>query len=480
MAEFVPIALVLTEFAVKILLAAAILLRSRATPAIRLAWLVVVFAVPVVGVIAYLLIGEVRLGRRRVRRYRAITKRVAAHTGERTARSVALDELVADRHRPVAYLAEAVGGSRPRGGHALRLFGETDAFMTALVDDIDAAEAHCHLEFYIFLTDSSGTRVAEALMAAAQRGVACRLLVDAVGSRPFLKSGLRRRLAGAGVRVVAALPARLVRLLFARLDLRNHRKIVVIDGAVAYCGSQNIANADFAIKPRYAPWVDAMVRLEGPAAHDLQVLFVQDWYLDTDESLEAELAAWPAAAPNGAAVQIMGTGPTDYNEALPQLNAASFHMAREELILTTPYFVPDDATATALCTAAHRGVETILVLPAHNDSPLVAAGSRSYYEKLLAAGVNIYEFQPGLLHAKTITIDRDVALVTSANLDRRSFELNFEVSMVVYDSDFASQLRFLQKSYIEDSTRVDPAAWSRRGWPRRLWQNTVGLMSPLL
>ncbi|MHC4415680.1 MAG: cardiolipin synthase [Planctomycetota bacterium] len=480
MAGAFPVTLVVAEFAVKIAFALVILLRSRSTPAVRLAWLVVVFAVPVLGVIAYILVGEIRLGRRRIERHRQITKRIGTRTLSRPPRPRPFDTLVPDDYRQIAYLAETVGGNRPRGGHLLRLLGDTDLFMQALIEDIRSAESHCHLEFYIFMADHSGTRVTEALVEAAQRGVACRLLVDAVGSKAFLRSGLRQKLTAHGVRVVEALPARLLRMALARVDLRNHRKIAVIDGVIGYCGSQNVADARFATKQKYAPWVDTAVRLEGPAVRDLQVLFVQDWYLDTDESLETLLDIFPPRSLEGAAVQIMGTGPTTYNEAMRQLIEVSFHAAREELIVTTPYFVPDDSTASALHTTARRAVESTLVVPARNDSPLVAAASRSYYDKLLDAGVAVYEFRHGLLHAKTITLDRRLAVVTSANLDRRSFELNFEVSMVVYDTDFASQLRFLQKSYLDGSRAVSPGAWRRRGWTRRLWQNAAGLLSPLL
>jgi cardiolipin synthase len=475
-----PVAAFIAEFTARVAVAAIILLRSRGTPATRLAWLVVVFAVPVAGAIAYLLVGEVRLGRRRRRRHRRIAARIGGRSAVRVAGPESFDALIAREHRQIAYLAESVGGNMPHGGHALRLFGDTDLFIQALVEDIERAQAHCHLEFYIFLDDHSGRRVAEALMKAAARGVDCRLLVDGVGSKGFLGSDLRKRTEAGGVAVVEALPANLLRLAFARIDLRNHRKLAVIDGAIGYCGSHNIADAEFALKPKYAPWVDAMVRLEGPAVRDLQVLFIQDWYLDTDEPLEDLLAIWPAPLADGAVVQIMGTGPDAYNEALRQVTQTSLHAAREELILTTPYFVPDEATLSALYTTARRGVETILVVPARNDSPLVAAASRSYYEALLDAGVRINEYQHGLLHAKTITLDRRLALVTTANLDRRSFELNFEVSLVVYDSDFASELRLLQKAYLDGSVAVNERAWRRRGWPRRLCQNTAGMLGPLL
>ena len=469
------------EFLLRLTLVAVILLRRRSgRSAATLAWIVLILAVPIVGLMAYLLIGEVRMGRRRIARHREIVRRVQVPLPNKTANDQARSADVPAIYRPIATLGEAVGDNLARGGNVLRLISDTDLFIQALVEDIDAASHCCHLEFYIFLPDHSGTRVAEALIRAAARGVQCRLLVDAVGSKHLLRSPLRRQMQQASVQVVSALPANVLRMAFARLDLRNHRKIAIIDGRIAYTGSQNIADAEFAIKRKFAPWVDAMVRITGPAARDLQVLFVEDWYMDTNEALDELLRIEPPVAEDGIAVQIMGTGPNSYNDALRQLTQAAFHSAREELILTTPYFVPDEATVIALRTAARRGVDTSLVLPARNDSPLVAAASRSFYDQLLAAGVKIFEYQKGLLHAKTMTIDRDLAMVSTANLDRRSFELNFEVSMVVYDTDFASQLRFVQRSYIADSRAIKAEVWSRRPWPKVLVSNAVALVAPLL
>ena len=475
-----PIVLVVGEFAIKVALILHILLRRQPRTGPTLAWVMLIVAIPVVGVVGYLLLGERRLGRRRVRRHGEIRQRQLGVTPEHRVAAAPAWEAIAVERRPIARLAEAVGEKGPKGGNSITLLSDTDDFIDAMVTDIDAAADHCHLLFYIFLVDPSGTKVAEALMRAADRGVACRLLVDAVGSRDFMNSSLVGTMRQAGVQVVEALHANVVRMLFARIDLRNHRKIAIMDGRIAYTGSHNIAAAEFAVKKRYAPWCDAGVRIEGPAAHDLQSLFVEDWYLDTNESLEEMLRIPPAPGAEGMIAQVMGTGPNSYNEAMRQLTLMAVQTAREELVLTTPYFVPDDATATGLCMAARRGVRTSLIVPERNDSPLVAAASRSFYELLLESGVQIHEFQQGLLHAKTMTVDREVGLITTANLDRRSFELNFEVSVLVFDSDFASQLRFLQTSYLNDSKRVELRAWHERGWRHRLWQNTAGILSPLL
>jgi cardiolipin synthase A/B len=474
-----PVLAAIFDLLLKIVMICIVLLRKRGA-ASTLAWIMVILVLPLFGSLLYLMIGEVKLGRRSVQRHLEIVKRVQSLAPFAMAAREALHPHIVPKFAHLAVLAESVGDNDALAGNSMTLIGDANIFIQSLVEDIDAAQSHCHLLFYIYLDDHSGTRVAEALMRAAKRGVACRVLVDAVGSKLFARSKLRQDMEAAGVRVVEALPVHPLRMLLARMDLRNHRKIAVIDGIIGYTGSQNIADAEFAIKRRFAPWVDASVRIEGPVTWDLQMLFAQDWYMDTDELLEQVLHIQPLPVADGVIAQVMGTGPNSFNQALRQLSQAAFHTAREELILTTPYFVPDEATLIALCVAARRGVDTILVLPARNDSRLVGAASRSHYATLLENGVKIYEYQRGLLHAKTITVDRDWGLVSTANLDRRSFELNFEVSVVVYDDDFASQLRFLQKGYIGDSRLVDASSWMHRPWPALLWYSAAGTVSPLL
>ena len=452
--------------------------RSRQTSSTNLTWIVIILAIPILGALIYLMLGEVRLGRWRLKRYSDLVQRIRSSPGFYPKEGRYPD--LKPGHQSLSELVTSVGESEPRGGNSLKLYPVSDQLIDSLTEDIEGAAHHCHLLFYIFLADGSGRRVCEALERAAGRGVACRLLVDAVGSAPFLDSELRRSLEKSGVQVAAALPASLFRANVERMDLRNHRKLAVIDGRVGYTGSQNIADAAFSPKPRFAPWVDLSVRIEGPVVHDLQNLFVEDWYVDTQEALEDLLELECPMIADGVPAQIMGTGPMSYHEALRQFTQAAFHNARKELILTTPYFVPDEATFAALCTAARRGVHAQVVVPARNDSPLVGPASRSFYEEMLDCGVEIHEFTEGLLHAKTLTVDRDLALVSTANFDRRSFELNFEVSTLVYDTNFARQLRFLQRTYIERSRRIQADRWRRRRWPLRVAQNAAGIFSALL
>lgn len=455
-----------------------VLLRPHRLQDSSLAWIFLIVLLPIAGGIAFLLFGQVWMPGDRARRHSEIVTRVRGHPSVvGRAPPVTLDS---PEGRGVAALAERGGDMPVRGGNAMELFAVTEEAIDAMVADIDTARESCHLLFYIYLPDSTGEQVAQALIRAAGRGVTCRLLVDSLGSRAFLRSGLCATVRESGVAVLEALPTRFKLLRRGRVDIRNHRKIAVIDGAVGWTGSQNIADAAFAPKAKYAPWVDCMLRIRGPLVRDLQELFVEDWYMDSEESLEAYLDVIPDRVPEGLRAQLMPSGANSQNDLLVQVIQAGIHVAREEVILTTPYFVPDAGTLSALQAAAARGVHVQLVLPRRNDSPMIAAASRSYYDPLLEAGVEIFEFTGGLLHSKTITFDRSASLVGTANLDRRSFEINFELSVLIFDDDFSSEVRALQRSYMDESIGVDLAEFRSRPMGRRIVENACALMSPVL
>jgi cardiolipin synthase len=314
--------------------------------------------------------------------------------------------------------------------------------------------------------------MAAALERAARRGVHARLLVDGIGSRAFLRSPMRRRLEAAGVRVVEALPATVVRILFARIDIRNHRKLVVVDGTVAQTGSRNVADPDFKAGGRLGPkepYVDSWIRIRGPAVRDLKIFFLEDWELDTGHRVaEAEIAE-PLPLPGGIAAQVLPSGPNFGNSIVRELIQAAIQLARRE-----------SPTLSAMAVAARRGIRVTLILPRANDSRLAAWASRANYAAMLEAGVELWEHRRGFLHSKTVSVDDEFAIVTTANLDRRSYEINFETSVVVYDESFTRSMRRLQHSYLADSDRVDPHAWERRGALTRFTENLANLVSPLL
>jgi len=223
-----------------------------------------------------------------------------------------------------------------------------------------------------------------------------------------------------------------------------------------------------------------MARIVGPSVYDLQTIFIEDWLLETDVPL-AELATpIPEPEPEGSDVQVLASGPTLDLREIRQLVVIYMFLARREIIITTPYFVPDEVSVSAYCALARSGVRTILIVPRKNDSWLIAAASRSYYDELLSAGVEIYEYLPGLLHAKTVTIDAVWSLLDTANFDRRSIELNYEVSFTTRDERFAAQLREQQMRYLCESERVLPTLWRARPIHRRLLENSARLLAPLL
>jgi cardiolipin synthase A/B len=475
------------DWIVRLLLVARVIMRARPVP-VTLAWMILLlFPVPFVGAAAYAIVGEVRLGSRRLRLHRALTDSFSERaTVLWKARS---QEWPAefDDYKHISHLGTSVGDMPPLRGNALRLIAGSDRFVEELVADIDGAMHTVHMVMYIWMERGAGATVADAVARAARRGVRCRVLVDGVGSKRFLRSKLPERLREAGAEVAAALPVSAVRMLFARLDLRNHRKVAVIDGWTAYTGSGNITDSSFGYRPLrgIGPWIDAMVRVQGPAAKALELTFLRDWAVEADERVAERLEEMLGDAPvpeGGSIVQVVPSGPGSG----PSMNAmrdallTAIYSARRELILTTPYFVPDEATKEAIVAAALRGVAVTLVVPRKSDGVIVGAASRACYPDLLAAGVRVKEYREGLLHAKTMTIDGTVGVIGSANLDMRSFYLNFEVTLFVFDTDQASVLRMLQVEYMEQSSDLFMEQWNERpGWARAL-DNTARLLSPLL
>jgi cardiolipin synthase len=458
------------------------ILRPHREPTSRLAWVVVMTVLPVVGIVAYILLGETNIGRHRVARMREILARLPGLDQTPGANDPDLLPQIPEHYAHLFRVGQSINGFGPVGGNQARLLADSNATIDSLVADIDAAQQHVHLTFYIWLPDHNGLRVVEALKRAAARGITCRAMADALGSRIMISSPHWQALHDAGVKVATALPIGnpLLRPLRGRIDLRNHRKIVVIDNHITYCGSQNCADPEFRVKAKYAPWVDAMMRFEGPIARQNQHLFVSDWMAQVDEDLVHVLKEPLPPIEPGVTAQVIGTGPTVRYSAMPEVFETLMYAARHELMITTPYYVPDEALQTALCSSARRGVATTLILPARNDSHIVGAASRSYYGELLAAGVQIFEYEGGLLHAKSLTMDGHITLIGSANIDRRSFELNYENNILLYDPTLTADMRRRQEEYLKRSHPVTVAMVAQWSTLRRLWNNAIAMLGPVL
>jgi cardiolipin synthase len=390
--------------------------------------------------------------------------------------------IIPDHRQSLFDVGQSISGYGPLGGNQGMLMENPNAAIDRMVEDIDAATAHVHLLFYIWLPDKNGTKMADAVMRAAARGVTCRVMVDDLGSRSLIKSELWTRMGQAGVKLGRALQIGnpLLRVLTGRIDLRNHRKITVIDNRITYCGSQNCADPEFLVKAKYAPWVDAVIRFTGPVVRQNQHLFATDWMTESGEDI-GHLLTEPLAAPEpGFAAQVIASGPTAYPAAAPEMFASLMFNARRELIVTTPYYVPVDSLQAALRAAANRGVDTTIIFPARNDDFAVKAASQSYYEDLLRAGVKIFEYHPGLLHAKTVTVDGEITLIGSANMDRRSFDLNYENNILLCDAAMTAAVRDRQMSYLADSRPVMQETVLNWSWRTRLWNNALAVVGPVL
>jgi cardiolipin synthase A/B len=469
--------------AIQLGIAVRVVMRRRPTGE-TLAWIMVVVVIPLLGFIAYLALGELRLGRRRERRFIELTQPIRRWLATIPERAEANWSTLADEYEPIAKLCEHTVGVPALTGNQIELIGEWQDVFTRLLADINAAQSTCHLEFYIWNNGGEADRVVDALLRAAARGVTCRVLIDDLGSDKFLRSETADRLRKGGVQVVGALPGGIMRLPFVRFDLRLHRKIVVIDGRIAYTGSLNL------VDPRYfkrdagvGQWVDAMVRIQGPAVEALQITFLADWYVETDTDLN-ELQKTGDALPQSnigeSAVQVLPSGPGLMTNAVEHVLLMAIYSARKEVVLTTPYFLPSDPLSLALTAAASRGVSVILIIPKRLDSALVRYASGPYITDLLQAGVRIAHFNGGLLHTKSVTVDGSFCLFGSVNLDPRSLRLNFEILLAIYDCAFTGRLRELQQQYIDQSQLLDLAAHLARPRSRQVLENFARLLGPLL
>ncbi len=475
-----------------------VLARHDLTAPARLAWIVVLFILPYIGVVVYWLFGEIHLGREFIDKHKQNMDRLHSTNPEVLGDDSALLKAV-DPHYQMAFTYSAAAtGFHTTVGNSAELMADAAETQARMLADFDAATDHIHVLYYIWLIDGMGIDTAQALIRAAKRGVTCRAMVDGMGSRKMVNSKIWREMKEAGVQVSVALPISniLKVLLFSRIDLRNHRKITVIDGKIGYNGSRNCADPEFRVKPKFAPWVDIMLRFEGPIVAQNQMLFASDWLMKNPETpLDSfpyctELKNDPQSKvqdksensqeSHGIAAQVFADGPTQRRGTTPQFLTTLIGQTKHSLTISTPYFVPDYSLVSALCAASYRGVAVTMIFPKHNDSLIVGATSRSYYWELLEAGIKIYEYKPGLLHAKTLTIDGEIGLIGSTNLDLRSFDLNYENNVIFSDKKLTADIIERQQQYINDSDEV--SRQQVKEWPLhyRIWNNIVATMGPVL
>jgi len=466
-----------------------------------LAWVLIVASFPFFGAIIYMLIGDHRLGRKRMRLGHMVRK---YYQKELSVKSGAVEDHpeVQNTFMKIGEVAAQGTGFHIRSDNRVALLSTPEEIFTSLIADIHKSRQTCFLEFYIIEAQGRVNEVLEAIMSAAKRGVDCRIIADHIGSRKFFKSEWISKFETAGVKVVDSLPTGIVKTFFVRSDLRNHRKIIVIDRDICYTGSFNLADPKyFNRKKAVGPWVDLFVRMEGDVAEALSVVFNTDYVLDTHDrkslrripslpDLETELApdvlkmntALHGTHGKNKPLQIIPSGPEMATSVIYETIISSVYTAQDYIMITTPYLIPDEPLLLALTNAARRGVEVSIIVPQKVDSMMVRFASKSYYGELLDAGVRIFEFQEGLLHTKTILIDDSVCYLGTVNLDMRSFYLNLEITLALHAAEDCTDVRNIVSDYISSSKEVDAELWGdgRRSKPAMFAENLVRLASPLL
>lgn len=441
-----------------------------------LAWSLIVLLLPIVGFLLFLVFGYTHvyrpLKRKRKHRVRFEARAGATARGKRQRAAEVAD------YGGLGQLAERLGATPMMPGNLVMLYNATRVAHLALLEAIRDARDHIHLEYYIVQPDDTGRELLDLLTRKARQGCEVRLLYDALGSWT-LKARLLRPLHKAGGRSAAFLGISLLRRRL-QVNMRNHRKLVVIDGRIAFTGGMNIGNEYLGLSRWFRYWRDNLMRLEGPAVGALQSIFVEDWDFSAHELLDAPRYFPELAAAGDSVVQVVESGPDQAINALRELIFAALTTAKKSLWIATPYFVPDQGILDALKLAARRGVDVRLVCPRHSDNRIADHAGRYYWEELLAEGIHIYEYLRGMMHAKMMLVDEAWGWVGTANLDRRSLQLNFENVCVLHSE---LELAALAKAFQRDlrrSRELGAEAFARRHAINKLMENTCRLFSPIL
>ena len=491
--QLFAISLTLADLFIRLGLCVRVIMRQRQY-GVTLAWLVVILLLPFFGAFVYLFFGENRIGERRGKRAEgALGHYQHWLTSLRHISPVDWESLTPEL-APIHKQANRLVGIPAMDSNSLELIEEPTQIINSIIKDINAAQSTCHLQFYIWYEGGTTDEVADAVIHAAARGVTCRILVDSIGSKDFLQGEQIKRLRENGVRVIESLPAGFFKALFVRIDIRNHRKIVVIDGEIAYTGSQNMVDPRFFKQDSgVGQWIDTMVRIKGPVVEALAGTFISDWFLETDQekvrsrSLADDIQYIRKIAdinhqpPVGdIPIQLVPSGPSFSPESIHKLLLTTIYASQKNITLTTPYFVPDESILTALSSAAQRGVDVRIIVPDKNDSKLVHYASQARYKSMLESGVVIKLFQGGLLHSKTITVDDEFSLFGSVNIDMRSFWLNFETTLFIYHRGFTRELKEVQMRYEDNSYTLSLKKVEKRRFFKRFLENAALIISPLL
>ncbi len=462
---------------------AIIVIPRNRRPTAAMAWLLAIYFIPFIGVLLFLLIGNPRLPRKRRKKQQQIN----AYIRET---SHGLDFGTLRPNAPAWFTAlvrlnRRLGAMPIAGDNAARMISDYQQSLDAMADDIRLADKYVHVEFYILQADEATDNFFRALEEVAARGVVVRVLLDhwANRSKPKYKE-TKRRLNAMGAHWHVMLPVQPFKGKYQRPDLRNHRKLLVVDGRVAYTGSQNVTDSTYNLPKnikRGLHWVDMMTRLQGPIVASVNAVFLSDWYSETDETLLEEIDLFDVSSgPGDLDCQIIPSGPGFEFQNNLKLFMSLLFSAQEKIIIVSPYFVPDEGLLLAITTACQRGVHVELFVSEEGDQAMVYHAQRSYYEALLRGGVKIWMYKrPYILHSKSMSIDDEVAVIGSSNMDMRSFGLNLEISLLTRGQEFVEQLRAVEDRYRSQSRELTLEEWEKQPLRSTVLDNLARLTSAL-
>lgn len=467
----------LTGYALTLLLIPAVLLNRRKQPAATIAWIMAIIILPYFGAILFLFFGINRVERRALQR-QVKTQAFATPLGDvnEFAVSARADDcaLVTQMMR----LAETVSGDTATDRNRIAVHADTEETFHRIETAIRSAKTSIDLEYYIWQPDRSGTRLRDLLIERASEGIQIRFLYDSIGSL-WLSRGFLRPMKEAGIQVAPFLPGATLRERWS-LNLRSHRKIAIVDGRVGFTGGMNIGDEYLGRNPSIGFWRDTHLEIYGPTVRQLQKVFAEDWFYATGQDISADEEEPDVLADGDTTAQVIASGPYEKFDSFMTLMFSAIGLATDRILLATSYFIPPPALVRALQAAACRGVRVRLLLPEHAAYFWTVMAGRSYFETLLEAGVEIHEYQKGLLHSKTLTVDGEWSLVGTPNFDARSLLLNFEVGVVLYGRDIAQQLENQFEGDLEDATTIELEAWRKRPRAQMLIESSCRLFAPVL
>ena len=481
---FVGVWWLLGEWAIRIL--ALYFVPKNRKPSSAMAWLLLIFFFPELGLIVFLILGNPKLPRVRRNMQKTLNKIISATIHDLKNKQKNKDLLsseVSPKYTQIAKLAKSLSRMPVFEGNKVEVLSEYDKIFESIVDDLNKAKNFINLEYFILVLDESTEPIFDALKNAVDRGVIVRVLYDSFSTKKFKSyKKMIKRLKIDGVIAQEILPLRLPGRGYVRPDLRNHRKLVVIDGIIGYSGSQNIVQRNYHRKDNIY-YDEFVVRICGPAVLQLGAIFLTDWFSETGVLLdygETEVMNSQIKSFGESKIQILPSGPGFEDENNLKLFTSLVYTATKKIVLVNPYFVPDISLLNAITSAAKRGVDVILINSEAIDQWMVAHAQRSFYETLLRAGVKIYCYKaPILLHSKFITIDGELATVGSSNLDIRSFELDLELTVICYDKEVVKKFIEIEKQYLELSKEITLASWRKRSRSKIFLDNIARLTSSL-